>query len=149
MEKLLRDGTSADAEDSAGYRALHYAARNAHHHVCETLLRYGADVNARTRCGRATALHRAATRGRADVVRLLLRHGADANLKDGDGNAALHRALVASAPNVCELLIPRTDLTLVDGLGRGVEQLAREKCSELLPLIARANKKLAGNEDGG
>ncbi|EFN80876.1 Ankyrin repeat domain-containing protein 39 [Harpegnathos saltator] len=147
VEKLLRNGAPVNGEDSAGYRPLHYAARNAHPRVCEMLLRHDADVTARTRCGRATALHRAATRGRADVVELLLRHGADANLTDADGNNALHRALVGRAPAVCKLLIPRTDLTVSDNFGCSVEELARQNCAELLPLIASYTKKEEPEEE--
>lgn len=148
VEILIRNGVSANAEDSAGYTPLHYAARNAHHRVCEVLLLHGADVNARTRCGRATALHRAATQGHVDVVQLLLRHGANANLVDADSNTALHRALAsasASALTVCELLIPRTDLTITNGFGRSAKQLIRENFFVLMPLLLACESK--ENED--
>ncbi|XP_014473553.1 PREDICTED: ankyrin repeat domain-containing protein 39-like [Dinoponera quadriceps] len=137
VETLLRNGAPVNNEDSAGYRPLHYAARNANRRICETLLRHGAEVDACTRCGRATALHRAATRGRLDIVELLLNHGADANLVDLDGNTALHRAIIACAPDVCRLLIPHTDLTIVDNAGFSAEVLAKQKCTELLPLIKK------------
>lgn len=139
---LLRNGAPVDAVDSAGYTPLHYAARNACQQVCETLLHHGADANARTRCGLATPLHRAATHGRAEIVELLLRHRADANLTDLDGNTALHRALVASAPAVCKQLVPRTDLTIVNSHGFGVEKLAKQYCEEMLPFIASFTKKV-------
>lgn len=145
METLLRNGASVDAEDSAGYKPLHYAVRNARQHVCETLLSHGADVNARTRCGLATPLHRAASHGRVEIVELLLRHGADANLTDADGNTALNRALVAGAPAVCKLLMPRTDLTVVNNHGDSAEKLAGHNCAEMLPLVRQYVEKASKN----
>lgn len=59
--KLLHRGV--DVRDRSGYTALHYAARNGHVEVCKLLLRNGADVNAVTKSGCATALHRAASAG--------------------------------------------------------------------------------------
>lgn len=55
---------SANICDSAGYTALHYAAMKGHIDICELLLNCGADVNAQTRAGQATALHRACTVGK-------------------------------------------------------------------------------------
>ncbi|XP_076237377.1 uncharacterized protein LOC143179360 isoform X2 [Calliopsis andreniformis] len=111
VNTLLKKGISATAEDSAGYTALHYAARNGHYEICKILLENGAAVNAQTRCGYATALHRAALQGHVDIVRLLLKFGANPNLKDADGYTALHKALMARSSPVCELLLPCTDLT--------------------------------------
>lgn len=59
VEKLLSQGTNVDQRDSAGYTALHYAARNGHLDVCKVLLRNDADINSTTKSGHATALHRA------------------------------------------------------------------------------------------
>lgn len=61
VEKLIHRGV--DIRDKSGYTALHYAARNGHVNVCTLLLEYGADINATTKCGCATALHRAASAG--------------------------------------------------------------------------------------
>ncbi|KAK2587933.1 hypothetical protein KPH14_004021 [Odynerus spinipes] len=136
VERLLRKGVSPDTEDSAGYTALHYAARNGHNQICETLLQHGANVNAKTRCGQATALHRAATQGHDRVVETLLKHGADVNSKDVDGCTPLHRALVAARVSVCRTLIPRSDLTILDNKNRNAKQLADEYCNDLLSLLS-------------
>lgn len=53
-----------DKVDAAGYTALHYAARNGHLDVCKRLLNHGANINAITRSGKASALHRAASAGK-------------------------------------------------------------------------------------
>lgn len=63
VNKLLSQGTHVDVCDNAGYTALHYAARGGHLGVCKLLLSRGANINATTKSGQATALHRAATAG--------------------------------------------------------------------------------------
>lgn len=62
VRKLINDSWDADTRDSAGYTALHYAARNGHMDVCKFLIDQGADINAVTRGG-VTALCRAASTG--------------------------------------------------------------------------------------
>lgn len=100
------------------------------------LLQYGANVNARTRCGRATALHRAATQGHDRVVESLLKYGADADLMDADGCTALHRALIAARASICKILIPRSDLSIVDNKNRTAKQLADEYCNDVVSLLS-------------
>lgn len=62
VEKLIDRGI--DLKDKSGYTALHYAARNGHVDVCKLLLNKGANVNAVTKSGCATALHRATSAGK-------------------------------------------------------------------------------------
>nr|CAD7578245.1 unnamed protein product [Timema californicum] len=104
VEKLLSKGIPVDTRDSAGYTALHYAARAGHTGMCERLISVGAGVNATTRSGSATPLHRAAAAGRLQVVKLLLRSGADASSIDADGKNALHRAVSGGHIEVAEAL---------------------------------------------
>lgn len=137
MEHLLRKGTSADIEDSAGYTALHYAARGGHVEVCKTLLKNGANVNAVTRCGHATPLHRSSMRGIDRVVELLLKSGADPNIRDSDGYTALHRAVIAESSAVCRLLVAVTDLTITDNNSRSALRLAREKNLAIAEIIEK------------
>ncbi|XP_015438638.1 PREDICTED: ankyrin repeat domain-containing protein 39-like [Dufourea novaeangliae] len=136
VKTLLDKGASASSEDSAGYTPLHYAARNGHYDVCKILLEKGAMVNAQTRCGHATALHRAAMQGHAYIVLLLLKSGGNPNLKDADGYTALHRALVTRSVTVCKFLIPCTDLTLLTNKEQSIEQLANEKCPDILSFLS-------------
>ncbi|XP_068979164.1 ankyrin repeat domain-containing protein 39-like isoform X1 [Bombus flavifrons] len=135
VKVLLKKGVSPDAEDSAGYTALHYAARNGHYKICNILLENGAAVNAQTRCGHATALHRAAMQSHSEIVELLLRFDANPNLKDVDGYTALHRALTARSTPVCKLLIPCTDLSLLNSNIQSLEQLVKEKYPDILPFL--------------
>ena len=127
VKSLISKGTSPNAEDSAGYTALHYSARNGHDKICRELLNRGANVNAITRSGRATALHRAATQRHAHIVELLLNANADANIQDADGLTALHRAIMSDCDPVSKLLIPKTRLDLTDKSGCTPKQMAEKK----------------------
>lgn len=60
---FLNKGENVDVKDTAGYTALHYAARNGHSDICKCLLARGSDVNAVTKAGLATSLHRACSAG--------------------------------------------------------------------------------------
>lgn len=133
---LLKKGVPPNAEDSAGYTALHYAARNGHCKICNILLENDAAVNAQTRCGHATALHRAAMQSHSDIVELLLKFGANPNLKDADGYTALHKAIMARSTSVCKLLIPCTNLSLLSTNTQNIEQLVMEKCPDILPFLS-------------
>ncbi|KAK9306207.1 hypothetical protein QLX08_002955 [Tetragonisca angustula] len=142
VKTLLKKGVLPNAEDSAGYTALHYAARNGHYKICNILLENDATVNIQTRCGHATALHRAAMQGHSEVVELLLRFNANPNLRDVDGHTALHRALMARSISVCKLLIPCTNLSLLNNNTQNIQQLVKEKCPDILPfLVTYMNKE--------
>ncbi|XP_033227101.1 ankyrin repeat domain-containing protein 39-like isoform X2 [Belonocnema kinseyi] len=127
VEYLLKKGTSANSEDSAGYTALHYGARNGHCKLCKLLLENGANVNALTRSGQATPLHRSATQGHVEITDLLLKSGADSNIADADGYTALHRAVISNSGPVCKLLISKTDPKSLDNCGRTPSDLAKER----------------------
>lgn len=103
LRKLL-SSTSPDATDTAGYTALHYAARAGHLEICRLLLSHGASVDCRTRAGQATPLHRAATAGRLEVCQLLLDKGADFQAMDADGKTVLDRAKESRQDAVVTLL---------------------------------------------
>lgn len=60
---LIKEGIDPDLKDTAGYTALHYAARNGHLNICQLLLQYGANIDSITKSGKATALHRACSSG--------------------------------------------------------------------------------------
>lgn len=62
VKSLLSKSADPNQRDSAGYTALHYAARNSHKEVCQMLICCGADINAQTKGG-VTALCRAAASG--------------------------------------------------------------------------------------
>jgi len=72
VRMLVDGGADIDvAEPGNKVRPLHNAAKNGCPHVCEFLLKHGADMDAQTVRG-DTALHLAAANGHADIVSLLL-----------------------------------------------------------------------------
>lgn len=105
VKQLLDRGVPVDSRDSAGYTALHYAARAGHAGICKQLIAAGALLDAKTRAGGATPLHRAAASGKHHIVELLLEAGANSAATDADGRTALHRAAEEGHLCVAELLL--------------------------------------------
>ncbi|KAJ8966238.1 hypothetical protein NQ314_003653 [Rhamnusium bicolor] len=106
VTKLLCNYESdPDKRDSAGYTALHYAARNGHLDVCKFLIEKGADIDSVTRVGKATALCRASSAGKKDVVEYLINQKANIFIQDSDGKTALHRAAENKHLPICEILL--------------------------------------------
>ncbi|XP_046852481.1 ankyrin repeat domain-containing protein 39-like isoform X2 [Xenia sp. Carnegie-2017] len=105
VQKHLEKNSCPDIVDSAGYTALHYAARNGHIDVCRLLLRHGANPNCETRAGRATPLHRAAYGGHLEIVKLLVQYQAKLDLADIDGQTALHKAAQKAHEDVVKILV--------------------------------------------
>lgn len=63
ISKARDSRTAVNAPDNSGYTALHYAARNGHTDICRLLLQNGANIDALTKCGKASPLHKAAVGG--------------------------------------------------------------------------------------
>ncbi|XP_049774986.1 ankyrin repeat domain-containing protein 39 [Schistocerca cancellata] len=105
VKNLLERGVPVDSRDSAGYTALHYAARAGHAAICQQLIAAGALLDTKTRAGGATPLHRAAASGKLHIVQLLLEAGANSAVTDADGRTALHRAAEEGHSDVAELLL--------------------------------------------
>lgn len=82
------------------HEAVYYGSTE----VCELLLEYGADVNAKDKKD-FTPLHLAVGEGYVDVVELLLEHGADVNAKDFKGNTAYDYALEDDDLQDCRSLL--------------------------------------------
>ena len=75
--------------NSDGFTPLHLAASEGHAQLIEILVKFKAQVDARTNNFR-TPLHIACLRGNLSVVQSLVQHGADVNAKDIDGNTPCH-----------------------------------------------------------
>ncbi|GFG39677.1 hypothetical protein Cfor_05224 [Coptotermes formosanus] len=137
VEQLLNKGVSPDTQDSAGYCALHYAARAGHDRICRRLLTAGAAVDAVTRAGQATALHRASSAGHDSVVSLLLKYGSNSGLRDIDGKTALHRAVEQGHVNVVKILLEaNSDLKFISDLKEKLPLDYAAENEELLALLA-------------
>ena len=103
--------------DAHGYRVMHHAARSGSVECVESCLALGAEVDARTRAGDATALHKACAGGHAGVVRVLLDAGASAGAVDADGETPLHKAC-ASGDAACVRAVGAADATAANARDR-------------------------------
>ena len=88
--------------------------------LVESLLRRGADVEARGICS-STALQTACLQGSTVLVRILLEHGASPRAEDINRQTSLHYAAQCTkltAPRTVRLVAPGSDLHAVDRWGR-------------------------------
>ena len=109
VRMLLEDGAEPDLPDSSeGFSALHVAARAGDAHVADLLIRYGADLEARTRL-QQTPLHLAAVNGHTEVTALLLKYHVRLDSRDADGMTALQLAEKCDHQDVCELIAHYAD----------------------------------------
>ena len=92
VRTLLRQGADANAAQSDGLTALHWAALNGNAQMVDLLLYAGAPVEPLTRVGGYTPLHLAARSGHAGVVEKLLAGGAEVDAWTTTGVTALHFA---------------------------------------------------------
>ncbi|CAH1986596.1 unnamed protein product [Acanthoscelides obtectus] len=92
---------SVDCKNKDGKTALHEAAQNSNHLICERLLKHGADVNALKKAD-WTPLMLACTKTDLEdttkTVQVLLNHGALVNCKNKDGWTCFH--LIAREGNI-------------------------------------------------
>ena len=75
--------------NSDGFTPLHLAACEGHSGPIDILIKFGAQIDARTNNYR-TPLHIACIRGNLSVIQSLVKFGADINAKDMDGNTPCH-----------------------------------------------------------
>ncbi|KAK3559943.1 hypothetical protein QTP86_029546 [Hemibagrus guttatus] len=73
-------------------------------HVCEILLRKGANINDKTK-DLLTPLHLAAEKSHNDIIELLVKHEAKVNAVDSQGQTPLHRAAQCGHLQSCRLLM--------------------------------------------
>lgn len=73
---LLVEGVSVNAQDHAGWTALHEACSSRNHRIAELLLQCSADANLSATDG-TRPIHDAIESGSLDLVQLLLQYGAD------------------------------------------------------------------------
>jgi ankyrin repeat protein/Mg2+ and Co2+ transporter CorA len=88
--------------------ALHLAVAHGRDDIVELLIRYGANVKARSD-GKWTALHNACQQGSVKMVRMLLGAGADINARLLNGMTPLHIAAQNDHLDVVQCLLERED----------------------------------------
>ncbi|KAI8770453.1 ankyrin repeat domain-containing protein 39 [Biomphalaria glabrata] len=136
IKHKLQKGNSVDvnSRDKYGYTALHYASRNGHLPVCQTLLNYHADVNIATQGSGTTPLHRAAYMGHTEIVELLLAHCADPMAQDCDGMTPLHKSAENGKVQTFKILLrnnPKT-IDITDSKGRTPLEVATSEEIQLM-----------------
>ena len=103
-----------------------------------------------------TALHQAVVGARLDCVRVLLQAGAGLTVRTRDGSCPLTLALREGHADVLQILlsVPDLDLSVTDGGGRNVGQIAveeeggeRQRCVEMLSRDRRVDWNIK-NSDG-
>ena len=78
MDYLKKKGAHDLGYDDEGLTALHIAVKHGNNNVLRMLLKYGADVNAKTVDGQANALSFALESSDVKLTEILLKHGANA-----------------------------------------------------------------------
>ncbi len=128
---LLKGGADVNAAQGDGVTGLHWAARQGHEDLANTLVVAGANVRATTRFGAVTPLHLAAERGSGPIVTLLVKAGADVDARTGTGATPLMFAAASGDTAAVKALL--------DG---GADLEAKERDREQTPLIfaAAANR---------
>ena len=131
VRSLLKSGADVNAAQGDGVTGLHWAARQGHEDLANTLIVAGANVRATTRFGAVTPLHLAAERGSGAIVTMLVKAGADVDARTGTGATPLMFAAASGDTAAVKALI--------DG---GADLEAKERDREQTPLIfaAAANR---------
>lgn len=115
----------------------------------ETLLRYGADINAKDSLGR-TVLHAVTSEQNNEMVDFLLTHQANPNIQDNDGCTALHIASTDKNEKIISTLLSHQANPNIKN-NSGLTALHRaalesaDKCIELL-LKGGANPNIQDND---
>jgi len=89
VDALLEKKMYVDYPNYHNETPLHYAARWGDLEMLNLLIKYGADVNGKTK-SKETALHKCGRWDRKDAAIILLQLGADPSVKNSDGNKASH-----------------------------------------------------------
>ena len=90
VDYLLKSGFPADACAKNGRCALHWAARNGHNRICESLVvKYSVPVDVKA-AGEVTPLQLAVWQGHLSTAKLLTNLGADPLMENGYGCSVAH-----------------------------------------------------------
>jgi len=117
VRRMLADGASPDARDSAGLTPLMLAVIHDHSAIVELLIAHGATVNTQSRVG-LTPLMFAAINNRPMALRALMDRGANPNVRTKAGWTALTYGAWRGYPEIVRLLLARgADTKVIDRAG--------------------------------
>jgi ankyrin repeat protein len=120
VKELIARGENVNGKEKnySNITPLFLAVENGGAEIAETLLNFGARVNARDD-NRQTPLMRLDEDAGAELVNLLIKHGARVNLTDKEGNNALILASRSVKAEVLQILITRSaDIDAQNAAGR-------------------------------
>jgi ankyrin repeat protein len=106
VKNLIAKGESINGKekDSENITPLFIAVENGNAEITETLLNFGAKINARDE-NRQTPLMRLDEDASPELVRLLIKHGAKVNVTDEEGNTPLILAAKNANAEILQILI--------------------------------------------
>lgn len=129
VKLLLQYGADVNARSGWMYTPLVFAAENVHPDVIVTLVRAGAQLEARTKSGN-TAMHRAVLREKnnPDVIYALAVFGADVNTKNEKGDTAIYTSIAqGNGTNALVLCAFGADLNIKSSQGDSAADLMKRK----------------------
>ncbi|GBM40117.1 Ankyrin-3 [Araneus ventricosus] len=114
-----------------GFSLLHLASVNGHLSIVETLLKFGAEIDATVDGNGMTALHLATKYGHTEIMEVLVEKKADVDIQSVDGQTPLHLASADGSTKMIEILL------------NGEAKLSiRDKTNKLPVELATANRHL-------
>ena len=121
---------------------LHCAASYSSGEMVRILIRYGANVNAKTRCG-YVPLHYAATKNNLTAAMVLVREGGNLNIKNDFGFSPKRRALQCDSIEVAHFLVQKD--SKLRALSVGVDEREIINLLQAEVDLCRGNIELARN----
>ncbi|KAF3007124.1 hypothetical protein E8E14_009391 [Neopestalotiopsis sp. 37M] len=131
IEKLFsttKSGLAVTSQDLLGHTPLHYACGTKHEDQSaqsniQTLLQWGAEINAQGRDGVAP-IHCAAKNGNLQAMRFLVESGANIDIQDASGKTPLLWSVISKDQDTVKYLWENSNTKLRDGEGRTALHLA-------------------------
>ena len=137
-----RSGADPNVVDREGRTALIKAALKGYPDIVQIMIRYGAEVNARSAAGETALMLAAARCEHVQIVKDLLRAGARTDLKNNAGETALRLARKALADTARQPYVAKWEQ---------VVRRRRRRCAEIIRLLeeAAAKERRLGSDPPG
>jgi ankyrin repeat protein len=154
VEKLLKNGSDANASDLLGNTALMWASKKGYSEVMDRLMNAGAELNSQQGNG-WSPLVQAIQEGNEDTARQLIHRGADVNARDRNLKTPIHFAAERGMASLVLLLLEKgADINAVhdSGGGSGMSALDRAAKSgelETVRLLIESGAVISGRGHDG